>query len=414
MINAINAAGNGLVLPLLVVYLHEMRGLSLAVATSAIAATSLGALVGAPLAGWASDRFGRVHAVWAALVCAAVGSLGYALCETPYTALAAGLAQGLGIGGAITWNALIADLVPKAHWSVLFSADFAVTNAVMGLGGLIGGLLAGLTHSLVVFQVLFVLDAVSFLTTGWLVSRELRGGRQASAGGPGAEPASADEEKPSSGYLGVLRNRWFVGLLLAVFALYTIGYSQLNSGMPAMLLVGSRFGTTQLGVLYAVNTAAVVTVQFALLGRIRDFTPRIALTLLAGSWAAFWLLILAVTGLGRGWFALSVGAAAMVVFAAGESLLAATGPTLVNSWADKSNRGRFNAAYGFASSLGFTVGPLLSGRLTQGGHGSGMVLGFCLALALLGLVLFCTRLLPSTSLSKLENRPPAAEQPAEV
>ncbi|QQC87361.1 MFS transporter [Streptomyces alfalfae] len=402
VLNAVNAAGSGVVLPLLVIYLHEMRGLSLTAATGAVAATSVGALVGGPLAGWVSDRLGRVPAVWAALVCAALGAVGYALCDTPTTALAAGFVQGLGVGGAITWNALMADLVPEEHWPVLFSADFAMVNAMMGIGGLLGGLLAGMTDSLAVFQALFLLDAASFLVTGWLVAREVR--RRRSVEPPTGEtpPEAAAADQPRSGYRAVLGHRWLVALLVVVLVLFTVGYSQLNSGMPAALLADSRLGPTELGVLFAANTAAVVLVQAALIGRIKQVTAGVALALLAASWAAFWLLIWAVTGLSGGLVALLVGVIAMVVFAVGESLLAATGPTLVNSWADDSNRGRFNAAYGFVCSLGFTVGPLVSGRLTDDGHTTSMMLGFTAVLAVLALITVRSRFLPRTPLSGLE------------
>ncbi|KUL64277.1 MULTISPECIES: MFS transporter [unclassified Streptomyces] len=402
VLNAVNAAGSGVVLPLLVIYLHEMRGLSLTAATGAVAATSVGALVGGPLAGWVSDRLGRVPAVWAALVCAALGAVGYALCDTPATALAAGFVQGLGVGGAITWNALMADLVPEEHWPVLFSADFAMANAMMGIGGLLGGLLAGMTDSLAVFQALFLLDAASFLVTGWLVAREVR--RRRSVEQPAGEtpPETAAADQPRSSYRAVLGHRWLVALLVVVLVLFTVGYSQLNSGMPAALLADSRLGPTELGVLFAANTAAVVLVQAALIGRIKQVTAGVALALLAASWAAFWLLIWAVTGLSGGLVALLVGVIAMVVFAVGESLLAATGPTLVNSWADDSNRGRFNAAYGFVSSLGFTVGPLVSGRLTDDGHTTSMMLGFTAVLAVLALITVRSRFLPRTPLSGLE------------
>ncbi|GAA2786449.1 hypothetical protein GCM10010521_75440 [Streptomyces rameus] len=408
-VNAVNAAGTGLVVPLLVVYLHEMRGFSLSTATGAVAATSLGALAGGPLAGWVSDRFGRMHAVWAALLCAALGALGFVVCATPEAALAAGLVQGLGIGGAITWNALMAALVPREHWSAVFATDFAVVNAAMGLGGLTGGLVAGMTGSLLVFQVLYALDAATFLATGLLVSRELRQSGAAGAGEP-ADGDGAAVEGESSGvaraasgtYRDVLRNRCLVSLLVVVFVLFTLGYSQLNSGMPAVLLAGSALGPTDLGVMFAVNTGAAVLVQIALLDRVRGLSPRTALSLLAVSWALFWLLILVVTWLRGGVYALLTGALAMAVFAFGEALLAATGPTLVNIWADDSNRGRFNASYGFVCSLGFTAGPLLSGRLTEDGHGVVMAGVFCLALVLLGLALCRVGLLPSVPLSQLE------------
>lgn len=409
-INAINAAGSGIVLPLLVIYLHEMRDLPLSVATGTVAATSIGALVGAPLTGWLSDRVGRVPSLWFALTCSALGAIGFAFCASAATALLAGVVQGLGIGGAIVWNALIAELVPDRFWPVLFSVDFAVVNAMMGLGGLTGGLIAGLLDSVVAFQVLYVVDGLSFLVTGLLIVHEVRRAPDRTATSAAERPHEAPATEPgatSGGYREVLRHRWMLALLVAVLILFALGYSQLNSGMPAVLLAESRLGATELGVMFAANTAAVVLIQFLLLQRIKHLTPRSALALLGSCWAAFWLLMFAVIGVGGGAIAVLVGLLAMVVFAVGESLLAATGPTLVNTWADDSNRGRFNAAYGFTCSLGFTVGPLMSGPLADGGHSVAMVLAFAAGLSLLAVVAATSRFLPRTPLDRLEDGHPA-------
>ncbi|WP_370201574.1 MFS transporter [Aeromicrobium sp.] len=404
-INAINAAGSGVVLPLLVVYLYEVRDLPLSVATGTVAATSVGALVGAPVIGWLSDRVGRVPALWVALVCSAAGAVGLAFSATASAALLSGVVQGLGIGGAIVWNALIAELVPDQYWPVLFSVDFAVVNAMMGLGGLAGGLVAGLLDSLVAFQVLYVVDGLSFLLTGLLVVRELR---HQPGGSPSAPPDAPDPpvdlERGAArgGYLEVLRHRWMLALLVAVLVLFTLGYSQLNSGMPAVVLEGSRLGATELGLMFAANTTAVVVVQILLLSRLKHLTPRRAFALLGACWAGFWLLVLGVLGVGGGLVAVAVGLLAMAVFALGESLLAATGPTLVNTWADDHNRGRFNAAYGFTSSLGFAVGPVLSGVLVERGHAVPMVLVFAVGLSLLAAVALRSSALPDLPLERLE------------
>jgi MFS family permease len=384
-INMVNSAGTGLVLPLLVVFLHSIRGFSLGTATGAVAATSVGALVGSPIAGWASDRIGRVPAVCAALGCAALGSIGYALCTTPEAALASGLVQGVGLAGGGAWNALMAEKVEQEHWPVLFSIDFATINAVVGIGGVAGGLIAGLTHSPLVFQVLYLADGLSFLVTALLVHLQLRKGGSTSAG-PDATTVR------DGGYAGVVRDRRLLVLLLVILVLFTLGYSQLCSGMPAALLATSRFGPAQLGVLYAMDTATVVAMQFGPLARIRTLAPRTGLALLAASWGTSWLLILAVTGLGDDVPGILVAMAAMAAFAVGESLLAATGPAMVNSWASDANRGRYNAAYGFVSSVGFAIGPVLSGRLTQDGHVAGMAIAF--ALVLLALTLLISRMRP--------------------
>lgn len=380
-VNALNAAGSGLVLPLLVVYLHEVRHFGYDTATGAVAATSIGAMLGAPLAGWASDQLGRTLAAFVSLVLAGVGSLGYVVAVHPAIALTSGLVQGVGIGGTIAWNALIADAVPQDKWPVVFGFDFAAVNALMGLGGLLGGLAVTSANSIGLFQTLYVVDAVTFVVTGAVVVLTVRGMSARSAEVPSVlddTKNSPDDPAPRGSYRQVLRDRRMLGLLTMVLVLYTVGYSQLTAGMPALILDRTGLGAGSLGILFAVDTAVVVLAQILLGDRIRALgTRRLAVTALPLCWAAFWacLLTATATAVPHRVAALLFSAFGMAVFALGELLLASVGPTLVNMWSGDHDRGRYNAAYGFAGSLGFTVGPLLAGSLVGHGHAVAMAVG---------------------------------------
>src|SRR5437867_220421 len=64
-----NMFGNGAVVPFLVIYLHNVRGISLGLAGSVAAVNGLAALVSGPLAGALADRLGaRTTLVGALLV----------------------------------------------------------------------------------------------------------------------------------------------------------------------------------------------------------------------------------------------------------------------------------------------------------------------------------------------------------
>ena len=54
----VNSFGNGMVLPFLIIYLHNVRGISLGLAGLIAASNSAAALVTGFVAGWLSDRFG--------------------------------------------------------------------------------------------------------------------------------------------------------------------------------------------------------------------------------------------------------------------------------------------------------------------------------------------------------------------
>lgn len=101
---------------------------------------------------------------------------------------------------------------------------------------------------------------------------------------------------------------------------------------------------------------------------------------------------------------LAIASLAMAVFALGEGLLASTGPTLVNSWAEADSRGRYNAAYGFALTFGFSVGPLAGGLALA--YGSALLLSALGAFSCLTVmcVVSAAKFLPNVPLSRIATK----------
>jgi MFS family permease len=127
-----NSVGTGLILPLLVLYMHSVRHLEYSVATGVVVAASVGAAISAPIVGALSDHIGRLPAIAGSMVVAGVGSLGYAITDSAWKALLFGLVMGLGLGGAAIMNALIADLVPAEHWSTVFGLNLLTSPSSTG------------------------------------------------------------------------------------------------------------------------------------------------------------------------------------------------------------------------------------------------------------------------------------------
>src|SRR5919198_6420575 len=108
-----NMFGNGVVVPFLVIYLHNVRGISLGLAGSIAASNGLAALVSGPVAGSLADRFGAKTTLAAALV---VMTAAFSLFPLIHEAWHAFLLNALaGTGSGAFWpsqGALLSALTP--------------------------------------------------------------------------------------------------------------------------------------------------------------------------------------------------------------------------------------------------------------------------------------------------------------
>jgi MFS family permease len=118
------------------------RGLSAQAAGLAVTALAAGNLVGRLVAGWASDRTGRLPALAAALATAAVSIVGLAGPTSPLIVLAGFLGTGLGYGA-------VSSLVPAATADQVGAGAFPPAYGRIFTGWGCAGLLAPLAGELV-------------------------------------------------------------------------------------------------------------------------------------------------------------------------------------------------------------------------------------------------------------------------
>jgi MFS family permease len=353
--------GTGLVLPFLVVYLHEIRGFSL---------DDVGLLIGlGPLMGFVAvgpggaviDRYGaRVVMLFTmSLEVAADVALTFAS-ALPIAALAVVL-QGIAFG--IEWPAaqsLVATVVPSRLRQRYFGVNFTLLNLGIGLGGIVGGLVVNVHHP-VTFQAIYVADALSFLPALYLLSVPLRhlAGR----------PVHDDEPPPAETYLQVMRRPGVRLVMLLSFVSSYVGYSQLNAGTQAFAREVGRISTRGLGFAYACNTLVIVLLQLVVLRRIEGRRRTRVIMVMSLIWSVAWLL-LGTSGLLPGTLGATVLVAACAsVFALGETLMQPTIPALVNDLAPDHLRGRYNAVSTAAFSLASIVAPIIAGWLIGNGEG---------------------------------------------
>ncbi|MCW2765722.1 MAG: major facilitator superfamily 1 [Nocardioides sp.] len=378
--------GTGLVLPFHVVYLHEVRGFALSDVGLLLALPPLvGFLVVGP-GGAIIDRIGaRQILVWTLFLLVA-GDVVLAYASTLWAAGFGLTLSGMAFG--VSWPAsqsLIASVVPAELRQRYFGVNFTLLNLGIGIGGIVGGLVVDVGRTST-FQSIYLADAASYLPAIFLLMVPLRH----VAGRP-----VVDEEQPVEkiSYLNVLRRPAVASLMVLGFVSSFVGYSQLNTGMPAFARAVGEISTRGLGIAFACNTLVIVLLQLFVLQRIEGMRRTRVIAAMGVLWALSWLLL----G-GSGLVAGTVGATMLVaacasVFALGETLLQPTIPALVNDLAPDHLRGRYNALSAGAFQLAAIIAPPTSGFLV-GHHLGDVYIGSLVAGCLLVGFLAVARLEP--------------------
>jgi MFS family permease len=354
--------GTGLVLPFVVVYLHEVRGFALGDVGLLIGLTPLvGFLVVGP-GGAAIDTYGARRVMIGANVALVAADVVLAFATTlPLAALAVSLQ---GVAWGVQWPAsqsLIAVAVPSALRQRYFGVSFTLLNLGIGLGGIVGGLVVDV-HRPATFQAIYLADALSYLPILVLLLVPLRhlAGR----------PEHDDEPPPAETYLQVLRRPGVAMVVVLSFAASYVGYAQLNAGTQAFAREVGRISTRGLGLAYASNTLVIVLLQLVVLRHIEGRRRTRVIMVMSLIWSLSWLL-LGSSGLLPGTFGATVLVAACAsVFALGETLMQPTIPALVNDLAPDHLRGRYNALSTAGFSLAAIIAPMIAGWLIGNGAGS--------------------------------------------
>ncbi|MDQ3876276.1 MAG: MFS transporter, partial [Actinomycetota bacterium] len=335
-----NMFGNGAVVPFLVIYLHNVRGISLGVAGVIAASNSLAALASGPLAGSLADRLGPRRTLVAALLVMTVAFSLFPLIREPWHAFVLNMLAGVGSGAF--WpsqSSLLTGLTPPERRPAAFAQQRVTMNLGIGLGGLTGGLIAK-TGEPETFSVLFALDAGTFLVFAAILA---------------AIPAPAREPRHHgpAGYTAVFRDRPFVGFVLLNTIFIAASIALLSELFPVFAKNEAAVSERSIGLIFFLNTLFIVLAQLPV-AKLQEGRRRMsALAWMAALWAASWLLVLA----GGLWLdaaaATALFAFAFVVFALGECLHGAVQGPLVSDLAPPRLVGRYMALSASSWQLGF-------------------------------------------------------------
>ena len=357
---AVSALGNGLVLPFLVVYLHQVRGMPTSVAGLVVAFQAVLGFVVAPAAGALIDRIGPRPVMIVSPLIMALGSLAYSMVRTPVQAL--GAAFLLALGGAALWPAgatMVSRLVGDEQRSRAFGIQFMLLNLGIGIGGLIAGLVVDVSRPRT-FELLYVGDAVTFVAYALIMSTFVGVG--------GALPRDPSGDEPTGGYRDVLRDRAMVRLSIVSLLLLSSGYGALEVGFPvfATQVVGVSPRLVAFG--YVGNTVAIVLGQLYALRLVEGRSRSRVIAVVGIIWAGSWLLLGLAVPVDSHVVVVSLVLLSPVVFALGETLWQPVAPSIVNELAPEHLRGRYNAFGSLTWNVAGVVGPATAGLLLGADH----------------------------------------------
>jgi MFS family permease len=377
--NTVSMVGTGLILPFMLIYLHQVRGIALPVVGAILAGAAAAGLVVVPVSGALIDRFGARTVLVGVMVGQSIADVSLAWAHNVPTAIPAVLLYGASWSPMFpTVGTMIAGLTPHpVTQQRAFAINFTAQNAALGTGAAIAAAVASAENP-TSFAILFLGNAAScvlFVAVLPFVPN-LRRARQ--------------QSEARVGYRDVLAHPGLRVVIVASLLLAFTGYPAFDSGLPAFATVAAHVSIHVVALSVGVNTALIVVTQLLVLRLIRRIRRSVAVAMTgliwAGSWAVLGLAVLPIPLAGR----VACVFAFTGLFGLGETFYAPTLRPLVNTLADDRIRGRANSISGFTTSLALIVSPaIVTGFLAAGSAALwiGLLVLGCLGTAGIGVVL---------------------------
>jgi predicted MFS family arabinose efflux permease len=359
----VNRAGT-MVLPFLTLYATRELQLSAPEAGALLVFYGVASMVGSPLGGYLSDRFGPLRVMKVSLLLSGVLLLLLPLAQS-YAAVA-----GLLVALAVVTEtfrpanlAAISAAVPPEHLRPSFALARLAVNLGMSVGPAVGGILAGVS-----FFWLFVADGLTSIAASLvLVFSRVR------------DPARSPSSGERRGLLGGLSDPRLL-LLLAGAIPVAVVFFQHASAMPLFLVQDLQLSESIYGLMFTLNTLLIVAIE-------------VPLNLAISRWPSRFVLALGALLFGAGFGAMGLVdevwgvAATVVVWTFGEMILFPGLSAAVAATAPTGRVGQYMGLYTLSFAVAFTVGPW-AGTEVYAAFGSPILWGGAFALGIISAVLF--------------------------
>jgi MFS family permease len=344
----VDALGNGLFLPLSLVYFTRLTDIPLALLGVLISVGNVLTLPIPVFAGALVDRFGAVPLVVGAQLLQAGGFLAYAYVRTPVPVFLAMTAAAIGV--RFFWSAIftaITDYADGRPGGRLTKDDwFAWANmtrtAGLGVGGLVTGLVVGADRTGAYHLVAYA-TAGCFFVAAAAIALCVRA------------PRLRAHSETGGGYRALLRDRPFLGLtgLNTICAMTSM---MLGLALPTFVASGLHGPGWLTAALLSGNTVLVSLATAPLVRRVAGARRTRVLVGALLVWAA-WALLLAALRPGSLLVLVPLLAVGTLLFTVAESLHAPTSMALAAAVAPAATRGRYLASFQYSFTLAGIVAP---------------------------------------------------------
>jgi MFS family permease len=398
-----NALGTGLFMPISVIYLTRIVGLSATRAGLGLTIAGLVAVVAGPCAGPLLDRFDARAVVVGCFAASALGFVAYlAVGSFPSFVAVAIVIQFAARMSRPAGRVLALRVAAGRDRVVALAWQRTLTNLGYGVGGLLAGL-ALLVHGRTPFDVLLAANAASYVVAGALVLR-LPAMRSPEAPATPAAPVASGRDQGA--YRQLARDRVYLGLA-GLDVLLSLHDSVLIVAMPLWVALHTTAPLSMPGLLFALNTILVVLLQVRVTRRItspsgitRSYrtaaigfavaTACFAIAGGAGRALAIVLLVLAVSALTLG----------EIEVTAGEQFLS-------TELAPERSRGTYLGVYSSAMSVQQAIGPaLVTAVLAASGRAGWAAIALILVAGSIGSLRLAARHAPARLAEQAELRQP--------
>jgi MFS family permease len=243
-----DALGTGLFLPLSVIYLTRIVGLSATRVGLGLMIAGFLAIAAAPLSGTLLGRFDARRVVLGCFAASALGFVAYIAVDSFATFVAVAIVIQFASRMERPATAMLAlGVTPRNRQIDVLGWQYSLKNLGYGIGGLLAAL-ALLVHGKTPFVVLLAANAASYVVAGLLVLQL---------------PASRRPERregDASGYREVIRDRAYLSLA-ALNVIMALHDSLLLVAMPLWIATRTKAPLPLTGLLFALNTVLVVLLQ---------------------------------------------------------------------------------------------------------------------------------------------------------
>ena len=342
----INSTGSGMVFPFITLYLRQRLNVSMTYVGVILMFWSVSALVGQIVGGSLTDRFGRKRLMVVSLASNAIMLALFGFADS--FVVAAIVVSITGFVNALyqpARDAMIADLVASDKRPQAYGLIRVVANLGIAIGPAIGGFLAAQSY-LITFLSSASATFTYFLITTFLM-RETK---------PNTPAHHATDAAPGN-LMTVLRDTRFVVFCIGGICC-TILAGQMMAVLPVYMKDQFGLGETYFGWVMTTNAAMVVFLQLPIT-RVTRKIPRLFLT---ATGALLYALGVGSVALGS---AFPHFIAAMVVYTFGEMILVPTSTAITADLAPADLRGRYMGMLGLTWSVGFGIGPVVGGLISD-------------------------------------------------